>query len=104
MYTVKKVSYFPVPSRDVTNQTLLVSDIPAGDGKIANLFLQWTVIRFVSISAKFGTCTVVGLKETLVEGANAKLRTNLDETDYILLKRNQSCTKLFFPYALVQRM
>ncbi len=47
MYTVKKVSDFPVPSRDVNNQTLpelftagesLVSDIPAGDGKIANLF------------------------------------------------------------------
>ncbi len=51
--TVKKVSGFPVPSRDVTDKTLpgrefelfparesLVSDIPAGDGKIANLFLQ----------------------------------------------------------------
>jgi hypothetical protein len=39
-YTVKKTSDFSVPSRDVTNQTLfvLVSDIPAGDGKIANLF------------------------------------------------------------------
>ncbi len=39
-YTVKKVlAIFPSP-RDVTNQTLesLVSDIPAGDGKIANLF------------------------------------------------------------------
>ncbi len=49
---LKKVSDFPVPSRDVTNQTLpgldlfqlflpresLVSDIPAGDGKISNLF------------------------------------------------------------------
>ncbi len=53
-YTVKKVSYFPVPGRDVTNQTIpcreklnsilaregLVSDIPSGDGKTANLFLQ----------------------------------------------------------------
>jgi hypothetical protein len=42
-YTVKKVNDFPVPSRDVTNQTLpgresLVSDIPAVGGKIANLF------------------------------------------------------------------
>ncbi len=51
----KKVSDFPAPSWDVTKQTLpgrkyivkffparesLVSDIPAGDGKIANLFLQ----------------------------------------------------------------
>ncbi len=51
-YTIKKVSDLPVPSRDVTNQTLpgrdklflarenLVNDIPAGDGKIGNLFLQ----------------------------------------------------------------
>jgi hypothetical protein len=31
-----------------------------------------TVIRFVSISAKFGICTVVGLNETLFE---AKLGT-----------------------------
>ncbi len=52
--TVKKVSGFPVPSRDVTYQTLpgreilllfppgesLVSDILPGDGKTANLFLQ----------------------------------------------------------------
>jgi hypothetical protein len=52
-YSVKNVSDFPVPSRDVTYQTLpawlgiiklfparesLVSDIPAGDGKIANIF------------------------------------------------------------------
>jgi hypothetical protein len=51
---VKKDGDFPVPSQDVTNQTKpgraiinlfparesLVGDIPAGDGKIANLFLQ----------------------------------------------------------------
>jgi hypothetical protein len=59
IYTVKKVSGFPVPSRDVMFQTLpspeylnyiflardsFVSDIPAGDGKTTNLFysvLQW---------------------------------------------------------------
>ncbi len=43
----KKVSHIPIPSRDVTYQTLsllfppmgsLVSDIPAGDGNVANLF------------------------------------------------------------------
>ncbi len=44
----KKVSDFPVPSRDVTNQPgliklfpsreSLVSDIPAWDGKMASLF------------------------------------------------------------------
>jgi hypothetical protein len=34
--TVKKVIRFPVPSWDVTYQTL--PDIPAGDGKTANLF------------------------------------------------------------------
>jgi hypothetical protein len=52
LYTVKKVSDFPV--QDVTNETLpgreslsyspglgsFVNDIPAGDVKIANLFLQ----------------------------------------------------------------
>ncbi len=54
-YTVKKVHEFPVSSRDVTNQTppgqeklsydVIIpaqgefgSDIPAGDGKLANLF------------------------------------------------------------------
>jgi hypothetical protein len=49
--TVKKASGFPVPRRDVTHQTpwrgiiklfpareSFVSDIPAGDGKTANLF------------------------------------------------------------------
>jgi len=50
----KKVSKFPVPSRDVTHRgrnndiicklfparESVVSDIPAGDGNIANLFLQ----------------------------------------------------------------
>ncbi len=36
-HTVKKVIYFPVPSRDVTNQTL-------PGGKIANLFLQCGVL------------------------------------------------------------
>ncbi len=50
----KRVSHFPVPSWDVTDQTLsgrektklfpprksLISDIPAGDGKTANSFLQ----------------------------------------------------------------
>ncbi len=35
--TVKKVIVFPVPSRDVSS---LVSDIPAGDRKNCNLFLQ----------------------------------------------------------------
>jgi hypothetical protein len=68
LHCKKRFSGFPIPSRDVTNQTLpsresggvtyqtlqtlparesLVSDIPAGDGKIANLFLQcigrWTL-------------------------------------------------------------
>ncbi len=60
-YTVtKKVREFPVPSRDVTTKLSLggnndvitelflprecrVSDIPAGDGKLVNLFLRCTV-------------------------------------------------------------
>jgi hypothetical protein len=51
-YTVKKFNDFPIPSRDVTitklsvarnnliipGQKSVVSDIPAGDRKIANLF------------------------------------------------------------------
>jgi hypothetical protein len=68
--------------------------------------LHHTVIRFVRVSAKFGTCTVVSVSETLVEakmctftlesmhfifnkcpiythdGAGAKFSTNLQETDY----------------------
>ncbi len=45
-YTEKKVIDFPIPSRNVTDQTLPdrekklfpASDIPAGDGKIDNFF------------------------------------------------------------------
>jgi hypothetical protein len=55
LHRKKKVSDFPVPSRDVTTKLSLagnnyiiprrgefsvISDIPAGDGKIANLFVQ----------------------------------------------------------------
>ncbi len=44
----KKVCDFPVPSRDVTNRlSWLDSEIPAGDGKIANLF--YSVLRIVTI-------------------------------------------------------
>jgi hypothetical protein len=48
---LKMVINFPVPSREVTNQTLsgresLGSDLPAGDGKIENLFLKCT-LRFL---------------------------------------------------------
>jgi hypothetical protein len=54
IYTVKIFNDFPVHSRDVTNQTIprreyknysrpgRVWYIPAGDGKMANLFLQCT--------------------------------------------------------------
>ncbi len=40
-YTVKKFSDFPVPGRDVSKS--LLSGIPAGDGKIANLFSQCNI-------------------------------------------------------------
>jgi hypothetical protein len=57
MHRKKKVREFPVPSRDVTTKLSLggnndvitelflprgslVSDIPAGDGKLVNLFLR----------------------------------------------------------------
>jgi hypothetical protein len=58
MHCKKRLSIFPSPA-DVTNQTLrggekfnldresLVSDIPAGDRKIANLFLQCVVVSAV---------------------------------------------------------
>jgi hypothetical protein len=53
-YTVKKGYKFLVPIRDVTDQTLLagnnlardslVSDIPAGDGKLVNLFYSALIL------------------------------------------------------------
>jgi hypothetical protein len=54
-YTVKKVTNLPVPSWHVTNRTRpgiiklfparenLVSDIPAGDGKIVNFFTVYNL-------------------------------------------------------------
>jgi hypothetical protein len=39
----KKVGFFPVPSRDVPNQTLPGWEYSAVDGKISNLFLQCTM-------------------------------------------------------------
>ncbi len=59
LHCKKKVGDFPHPIRDVTNQTLLggnnltlfpateglVSDIQAGDGKIAHYFLQCSVFH-----------------------------------------------------------
>ncbi len=71
---------------------------------------NYTVICFVRVSAKFGTCTIVSVNETLVEakmctftlestyfifnkspiytydGASAKFSTNLQETDYSVVK------------------
>ncbi len=61
---MKKVTDFPVPSRDVTSQTLpggenfnhataresLVTGIPAGDGKIGNLFSQCSMGSMVVYS------------------------------------------------------
>jgi hypothetical protein len=59
LHRKKKVRKFPVPSRDVTTKLSLggnndvitellpmgslVSDIPAGDGKLVNLFLRCTL-------------------------------------------------------------
>ncbi len=71
---------------------------------------SYTVIRFVRVSAKFDTCTVVSLNETLVEdtmrtftlestlfvfnkcpiythdGASATFITNSQETDYSVFR------------------
>jgi hypothetical protein len=72
-YTVKKVSDFSVPSQDVANQTFpagesLVSDIQAGDGKIANLFYNVCML-FYSVCfqrhlAGFWCINVLGAKGT----------------------------------------
>jgi hypothetical protein len=68
----KKVTDFPVPSRDVTSQPnspwpgiiqlfpareILVIDIPAGDRKIANLLLQCNEIPF-NLVREFNTVCV----------------------------------------------
>jgi hypothetical protein len=62
LHRKKKVPEFPVPSRDVTtklslggnndavteiflSRESLVSDIPAGDGKLVNLFLRCMNLR-----------------------------------------------------------
>ncbi len=74
-------------------------------------YVQYTVIRFLWVRAKFGTCTVVSDNGTLGEdkmrrfkgecahfsfnkcpiythvGASAKYGTNSHETDYIVLWR-----------------
>ncbi len=64
MHCKKKVREFPVPSRDVTTKLSLggnndvitelflprgslVSDIPAGDGKLVNLFLQYSTDEYL---------------------------------------------------------
>ncbi len=57
-YTVKKVSDFPVPSRVFPARESLVSDIPAGDRKIANLFLQCTLL--VNVMHRYFNCTIIG--------------------------------------------
>ncbi len=73
MYTVKKVREFPVPSRDVTTnlslggnndvitelflpQGSLVSDIPAGDGKLVKLFLWFTVYCAANVRGSQAIC------------------------------------------------
>jgi hypothetical protein len=72
MHRKKKVREFPVPSRDVTTKLSLggnndvitelflprgslVSDIPAGDGKLVNLFLRCgrRILSLLSISGNF---------------------------------------------------
>ncbi len=64
-HTLKnKVNDFPIPSRDVSNQTLppeiiparqsFVTDIPAGDGKIDNFFLQCGLNIELNLQSLFG--------------------------------------------------
>jgi hypothetical protein len=51
---------------------VIYPDPPSAPFRCSTRALACTVIRFVSINAKFGICTVVGLNGTLVEG---KIRT-----------------------------
>ncbi len=46
--------------------------------------LNYTAIRFVSSSAKFGICTAVGLNGTLVED---KIRGSLGECEHFSLNK-----------------
>jgi hypothetical protein len=48
--------YFPVPSQDVTHQNLPGRDIPAGDGKTANLpfFTVYSVIIIFNNEGVYG--------------------------------------------------
>jgi hypothetical protein len=84
VYTVQKVVLFPVHSRDVRchyDKTLpgqlfsaresLVSDIPAGDGKNENLFLQCRRSTFCNVL----NCFIISLVDCGV--AFGGLRINL---------------------------
>jgi hypothetical protein len=76
MHRKKKVREFPVPSRDVTTKLSLggnndvitevflhsgrlVSDIPAGDGKLVNLFLRWGLCISVRYTTMYNLLTQV---------------------------------------------
>ncbi len=83
-------------------------------------FAPYTVIRFVWVSAKFGTCTVVSVNRTLVEvkmctitlesthfifnkcpmythnGASAKFSTNSHGTDYSVFFSTAITTVILF--------
>ncbi len=88
LHAVKKVSNFPVPSRNVTNQTLLgqeniitlfpvrdslFSDIPAGDGKITNLF--YSVAPSASEKNYHDMCIVHAVLYILSSVAGSRSRT-----------------------------
>jgi hypothetical protein len=84
-YTVKKVSHFPVPSLDVTYQTLPQiiagqgpSDIPAADGKMPNPFLTvypQSVTSFVvaNISALSLRCVIVLMVHSFIVSGRKSL-------------------------------
>jgi hypothetical protein len=90
MHRKKKVLEFPVPSRNVTTKLSLggnndvinelflprrslVSDIPAGDGKLVNLFLRCALAAghaFAGVSSVVGT-TVTGVRALALVNAVA---------------------------------
>jgi hypothetical protein len=83
-YTVKKVINFPVPSGDVTYQTLpgrlviLVSDIPARGGKTLNLF--YSACRNCLVTRGGGGLLsphTYGMKDQKPNSSNSALLTSM---------------------------
>jgi hypothetical protein len=65
LYTVKNVNDFPVPNRDVPTRESLVGDIPAGDGKIDNLYFQCTYVHCMDRRFEYGEMNITKLNHRI---------------------------------------